>query len=331
MGDRETPSIVLAAAYGGHAGYAYAVALELAKMGFKNTVILVAEGFEFIAKKFHGLGEVEFMVLPRRPGERLVKGLGRWLKAFYQSTRLVMRKRPGVVFASGSNFSIPPSFVAKLLKRTEVYTLEAIEHFTVPSRAVKIIEKLGGKVFLHWEEQLSMYPRGLVVGPVFEPALYEPRDEGYVLVTTGTLGFKQLYDAVERLGFERVVLQTGDVDPEPYRRRNPSWVVFRYTEDIHKWIAGASIVITQQGLTASVASLAYGKPVIIVWNPRVVLGAPKKDVEKYADKIGAVFLEEPDAGLIRKSIEGISRTTRNFKNGAGDIAKILVEELEKLK
>lgn len=321
--------ILLIAGYGGHAGYAYAVGYSLVKRGFKNNVFLVAEGYDFLAEKFKPLGKVFFQVLPRKPAEPLYKGLHRWFKAMLQSTELSRRFDVAAVFAAGSNFSIPPSIVFKTLKRASTYTLEAIEHFTKPSKAVKLLEKMYSTVFLHWEEQQDMYPGGIVVGPVYEPPLYEPRDEGYVLVTTGTLGYKDLFDAIEQLGLNRVVLQTGDVDPEPYAKRNPSWITFRYTSDIHRWVAGASLVITQQGLTAAIAALGYRKPVIIVWNPRVVLGAPKHDVKLYAEKIGAVFLEKPNLQLLKQAIELPERPKKTYCSGSDTIARILIEAANK--
>ncbi|MEM1641319.1 MAG: glycosyltransferase [Desulfurococcaceae archaeon] len=321
-------SILLVAGYGGHSGYVYAVAIELAKAGFRNSIFLVAEEYSFLAEKFKNLGRVYYQVLPRRPGEPLVKGLGRWIKAFFQSTQLILNEHIKAVFAGGSNFSLPPSLIAMILRRARVYTIEAIEHFSKPSRAVKFLEFFGAKVFLHWEEQLRMFPKGIVVGPVYEPPVYEPRDEGYVLVTTGTIGYKELFDSIERLKLDNVVMQTGDVDPEPYLRRNPSWKVFRYTSDIHRWIAGASIVVTQQGVTAATASLAYGKPVIVVWNPRVVLGAPKNDVKIYAEKLEAVFIERADVEELKRALELAHKPTRIYPNAARTIAKILVEELK---
>lgn len=325
--DKVRGRALLVAGYGGHAGYTYAVASELCRAGYKGSIILVAEGFNHIAEKFRGLGSVYLQVLPRRPGEPLYRGLNRWAVSFWQSAKLAIRHTIKVVFASGSNFSIPPSLTSMLIRRAKVYTLEAIERFTTPSRSTKALERLGSGIFLHWEEQREMFPNGIVVGPVYEPPIYEPRDGGYILVTTGTMGFKELFDSVEALRLDNVVVQTGDVDPTPYKARNPSWTVFRYTSDIHKWIAGASLVITQQGLTASIAAIAYSKPTVIVWNPRVVLGAPRRDVRVYAEKIGATYLEDCTPQRLREAIERGGKPGVKYSNGATLIAKTLLESL----
>lgn len=318
-------SALIIAGYGGHSGYAFAVVHELWKLGFRDNVILVAEGQAHLVEKFREYGEVKSIALPRRPGEPLVTTLPRWARALWQSARIVLGRDISVAFASGSNFSIPPSLAAKFLKGSELLTLEAIEHFRTPSRAVRALEKIGARVFLHWEEQKALYPGGEVVGPVYEPPLYEPRDEGYVLVTTGTLGYPELLRALEALGVEEVVAQTGDVDPEPFISRNPSWRAFKYTSDIHKWIAGASVVITQQGLTASISALAYRKPTIIVWNPRVRLGAMREETRIYAERIGAAFLDSPEPSALRAAIEGAGAPAAVYPNGAEAIARRIYE------
>lgn len=320
--------LLVIAGYGGHSGYAYAILHELLRAGYAESLILVARGYEFLVDKFKPLGTVKTLTLPRKPGEPLVKGIHRWMKSLYESFDLVRRYRIGVVFATGSNFSIPPSIVSRFLRGSHIYTIEAIEHFYKPSRSVKILEKLGGRVLLHWDEQTSMYPNGIVVGPVYEPAIYEPRDEGYILVTTGTLGYRELFDTISEINPGRVVLQTGDIDPEPYAKRHHDWIVFKYTSDIHKWISGASIVITQQGVTAATARLAYGKPVIIVYNPRVRLGAPREDIKIYAEKLDAFYIDEPDPKLLRKALESIGKPYKSYPNGAARVAKLLLDDLD---
>lgn len=319
--------VLLIAGYGGHSGYVFAVAYELSRMGFKDNIVLVPEGYEFLADKFEPYGQVRFQVLPRRPAEPLYSGLHRWVKAFLQSINLILKHRISAVFAGGSNFSIPPSLIAKAFKNSKVYTIEAIEHFTTPSRAIKMLEAVGSTVFLHWEEQLEIFPKGIVLGPVYEPPIYEVRDEGYVFVTTGTLGHKELFDAIERLGFERVVLQSGDIDPQPYLRRNPTWIGFRYSSNIHRWIANASLVITQQGLTASIARLAYKKPTVIVWNPRVTLGASKYDVRIYAEKLETPLVEEVTFAAIREALDSVKPITKEYPNGSRKIADLLIRSL----
>lgn len=324
----EKKQLLTIAGYGGHSGYAYAVLYELAKEDFRDNIIVIAKDYDFLVEKFKPFGLVKTLTLPRRPGEPLYRGIHRWIKAFYESTCMISRSSIRAVFATGSNLSIPPSLIAKLIRGASIFTIEAIEHFEKPSRAIKIIEKTGGIVLLHWDEQLKIYPKGIVTGPVYEPPIYEPRDEGYVLVTTGTLGYKELFDAIDQINPPRVVLQTGDIDPGRYIVKHPDWIVFKYTSDIHRWLAGASIVITQQGVTAATARLAYSKPVIIVYNPRVTLGAPRRDIELYAEKLEAVFLDDPNPNALGHAMEKVSKPRKSYLYGAKKVAELLIEHLK---
>lgn len=324
----ENEKLLIIAGYGGHAGYAFAVVHELLKLGFKDNVIVVAEGYDFLLDKFKGYGEVCMQVLPRKASEALHRGIHRWFIAFHQSAKLLSKHEFKATFSTGSNFSIPPSILSKI-KSIPLYTMETIERFKKPARAVKILEKIGTTVFLHWDEQLEIYPKGRVVGPIYEPAIYEPKDEGYVLVTTGTLGYKELFDTIEKLKLEKVVLQTGDVDPEKYLKRNPKWIAFKYTSDIHKWIANASLVITHQGgATTSTARLAYGKPTIMIWNPRIRSSATKQDVEIYAQKIGVPFIEKLELSLVKKAMEEVKPICPKPSNGAYCVAQELLKRVK---
>ncbi len=322
MGTR-MDKVLLIAGYGGHAGFAYTVGHYLAERGIELD-ILVPRGYSWVRERMMRLGRVIEVTLPRKPAEPIYRGLPRWIQALKESIR-VCRNKYTVVFASGSNFSIPPSLTC-MLAGSMILTIEDVARFTERSRAVSTLYRLGAKVFLHWEEQLNLYGKGIVSGPVYEPPLYEPRDEGYILVSTGTFGHRTLFDTISRLGLKRVVMQTGDVDPEPYRRGHPEWVVFQYTSDIHRWIAGASLVVTHYpGTTALTARLAYGKPVVMVYSPRHTLAAPRGDSSKLAEKLNAVYLEEVDPARLAEAIEEArGMKAPRYSNGGEYIAEYIL-------
>ncbi|ACL11159.1 Putative uncharacterized protein [Desulfurococcus amylolyticus 1221n] len=320
--------VLLIAGYGGHSGFAYAIGYYLVKKGVELD-ILVPKGYDWVKEKLGGLGEVYEVTLPRRPAEPLYKGIARWFQAFGESVKLCRNNKYPVVFASGSNFSIPPSLVC-WLKDSRILTIEDVARFTRRSRATNILYRLGAEVFLHWDEQLQLYRRGIVAGPVYEPAIYESRDEGYILVTTGTFGHKALFDMLDRLEPGRkIVLQTGDVDPEPYKRRHPEWIVFQYTSDIHKWIAGASLVITHYpGTTALTARLSYSKPVIMVYSPRHKLAAPRRDSLTLARKLGVIYLDSIEPVSLEEAIrEAPLLKLPKYRNGGEYIAEYIMRIL----
>lgn len=315
---------LLLAGYGGHSGYAYAVAYYLNMKG-ERPLILVAKGSGWVKKKLSRFGEVEELTLPRRPGEPLVRTLHRWFLCLGES----LLKIPGrleAILATGSNFSLIPALVARV-KGVRVYNLESIDRILEASRATKIISRFAHATFLHWPEQMKNYPEGIVVGPVYEPATVKPYDGGYVLVTAGTLGNKELFDAVLKSSWERVVLQTGEVDPEPYARARPDWRVFRFTHDFDRVLAGARVVVTQfPGMTGATAALAYKKPVVLVPGRHVPMSSSLENAPLFAEKIGAVYVDRISPRILEEAVEkALKNTPPSYPNGAEKIASILLE------
>lgn len=313
------------AGYGGHAGYAFSVAYELAKHGVMLDILL-PKGYEHLSKKFNGLGKLRYAVLPRKPLEPFHRGIHRWLAGFASTAGLVKEKYD-FVFAAGSNFSIPASTWVKLVRNTPVYVVEDVNRFSKPAKAVKILHMLGGKVLLHWEEQKTLYRDGIVVGPLHEPPLLKPSDEGYLLVTLGTLGSPEVFEAVVSLDLEKAVVQTGDIDPAPYASRKPNWVFFRHVDDFHKWLAGASVVVTHPGTTAVTARLAYGKPVVLVYTNRHSPLYPREDVEMLAHKLGATFTDRVTPDNLEAALrEAVKLEKPLYKNGAQNASKLILKD-----
>ncbi|KSW10780.1 hypothetical protein CF15_08375 [Pyrodictium occultum] len=314
--------VLLTAAPGGHSGYAAAIAHYLRGMGLQP-VFIAARGDELARRRLSRLGRVVEITMPRRPGEPLAATIHRWPRALAEALGLVER-RHRVLVSCGGNLSIAPALAAKL-KGLRLVNLESIVRLTTPGRTPRLLRPLADATLVHWPEQLRIHPGALVVGPVYEPPRYPPRDEGYILVTAGTMGHPRLFDAVDRLAPPRVVMQTGRVDPEPYRRRHPGWRVFRYDPDLDRWIAGASIVVTHfPGMTSATAALAYRRPVVLVAAPHLRLSASQRDGPPYAEKIGAVYLPDPTPqALARAMEEARSREPPRHPNGAEKAAEII--------
>lgn len=316
--------IAIIGGLGGHAGFAYAVAYYLNKIGIKPTVILPRE-HEWIRERLSRYSRVEEMTLPRNPGEPLRWTLPRWFRNLYESLTKVTRTYDAVL-ATGSNFSLIPGLTA-WAKRIRLYNLESIDRIVDRGRTTSILYRFARITFLHWPEQLANYPRGLVAGPVYEPPTYEPYDGGYVLVTAGTLGNKELFDAMVETSLENVVLQTGRVDPRVYIEKKPSWRIFQYTARFDEVLAGASVVVTQfPGTTSATAALAYGKPVVMVPNRHVPLAASLANASIYSEKIGALYIERITPANLLDAIERAQKTKPpSYPNGAERIATMLAE------
>lgn len=279
--------ILIIASGGGHSGFARAIAQYLP---FKADFV-VPTGDTFTLEMVKPYAErVYYVVKGREPGDPLMKLFFAIPEAVEESFKI---PRYDVVVATGSNHSVFPSAVQRI-KGAEVYVVESQDRFTRPGKAVKLISTFSERVFLHWEEQRRLYGRkGLVVGPIVEKPRYQPRDEGYLLVTTGSMGFMRLYKALAALGLDDVVVQTGRVDPSEAQKLNPKWRVFQFDPDIERWISGASAVITHQGKTAMESVVMYGKPTIIVYNRDWRSATTIEDARTYAEVLGAEFLDDP--------------------------------------
>lgn len=316
--------IVLTASGGGHTGYAVALAQRLA--GRAEMLFLVPEGDRWTASKVEGFGRIVFTRKARGPRDPLWKAVPGLLKAGWQSLWRVPRSYD-VFVSSGSNHSVPPALAARL-KGLKLVNIESSVRFTRPSMSARVLKPFSHLTVLQWPEQEEILPGGVVVGPLYEEPLYEPRDEGYILVTGGTYGHKLLFDLVDRLGMERVVLQTGRVDPGPYREKHPEWRVFDFDPDFARWIAGASIVVSHLGKTVIDAALTYRKPVVIAPNPEWRLTAGWRDAEILAEKLNAVLLKDLEPGALEEAIEEARRRSPpRYEDGARNLAEILLEEL----
>ncbi len=315
--------VLVTAAPGGHSGYASAIAHYLRERGVEPTFI-IARGDRWTGSKLKHLGSIVEITMPRKPGEPLYKTLHRWPRALFESLRIVGKDIP-VLVSCGGNLSLAPAFTAKL-KGLKLVNVESIVRMTVPGKTPKLLYPMADITLIHWPEQRKLYPKAMVVGPIYEPPRYKPRDEGYILVTAGTQGHPQLFNTISKLNLKNIVLQTGKIDPEPYRRRHPEWIVFQFDPDLDRWIAGATLVITHYpGMTSATAALAYRKPVILVAAPHLKTSAPQQDGPLYAKKIGALYTHKITPNTLQKLIEKAKTLTPpRYENGARKAADTIL-------
>lgn len=316
-----TRKILLTAAPGGHSGYAAAIAHYLREKGLQP-VFIIARGDTWTKQKLQRYGETIEITMPRGPGKPLAKTLHRWPQALLESLNHVKRGYK-VLVSCGSNLSLAPAIVAKT-KGMKLVNIEAIVRITIPGKTPRLLHPIADTTLVHWPEQQKLLPGAVVVGPIYEPPRYKPRDEGYILVTAGTTGHKKLFDAIDKLDLPNIVLQTGKIDPEPYKKRHPSWTIFRFDPDLDRWIARASLVITHfPGMTSATAALAYRKPVILVAAPHLKNSAPQRDGPLYAEKIGALYVANVSPRSIAEAVKkATSLTPHRHSNGAEKAAKI---------
>ncbi len=265
------------------------------------------------------------MVKPRGPRDSIYRLLIRIPKAVWQSLKVFgeLGKEYKVFVSSGSNHSLCPALIAKL-RKFKIFNIESSVRMTSPSKATKIMDMFSDVTVAQWPEQLSFFKHAKLYGPLYEYPEYEIRDEGYIVVTGGTYGFKQLFDIISELNYDRVVLQTGRVDPKQYKEKNPKWIVFDFDPEFNRWIARASVVVSHLGKTVIDAALTYRKPVVIVPNPEWRLTAGIHDAEILAKKLNAVLVKTLNAKTLENAIEEAKkRKPPTYPDGA----KMLAEEL----
>ncbi len=288
-------NIVFIASGGGHTGYAIAVAERLLDLYRDVEPVFIVPSndkwsIDRIKKRLWKKTRIIEVEKPLKPDEPFIRLFTRIPKAVYDSLTKITGK--GIIVCTGSNHGLAPSVIGKYLHRYQLFCIEDVFRLTNMSKANRILYKLfNAYMFLQWSEQKRFYPRrSVVVGPVYEKPVYSPWNGDYVLVITGTIGHKKLVDILLKTNLEKVVIQTGPLDPSYVTSAKPEWKAFRYDPDIDKWIAGAKVVISHPGVTMVNAVLAYRKPVIVIYNPDIP-AANYPNIVGACRKLGVWFLD----------------------------------------
>jgi len=287
--------IMIFASGGGHTAYAVAVGERLKEyIGGESIIFITPENdrwsVERITKRIPGSRVVE-ITKPLKPLEPYTLLLKRIMKAFRESLERINEEQ-GIMICTGSNHNLIPVLIGKFLRKHHIFCIEDVFRIKRRSRTVNIINRVAkAPVFLQWKIQEKLYRNGIYAGLVFEKPLYKPFNGGYILVTTGTIGNRELFKLLIKTRLDNLVIQSGAIKPEKIMVKNRYWKIFQFDPDIDKWIAGASLVIASPGITAINAVQAYGKPTIMVYNPDIVLGASFNEIKYVADNMGIPFID----------------------------------------
>ena len=315
-----TKNVVILAGGGGHTGYGYALAQRL--HGKANIHFLVPKGDILSQKRLSKFGKVDFLLKPREAKTPTSEFLPKLAKAFLESFRQVSGDFDAVI-STGSNFCIPPSFFA-WIKGIPLINIESSVRFTKASKTALLLQPFSTITALHWEEQKKLLKRGVVVGPLLPKPEVEPWNGGYILVTGGTLGHKQLFDVISESSLENVVLQTGKVNPELYKKRHPEWKILEYSTRFYELVAGAEVVVTHFGSTI-LEALIYKKPTVVVPNPEWTRTAGVEDAKYLVEKVDAVLVSEITVNNLLDAIEKSKGMPRpNFPDGAENLANLIL-------
>jgi len=316
--------LLIIASGGGHTGFGRAIAQYLP---FKPDFV-IPEGDKNSEEMIKDLArKIYYVKKGKEPNESNIKIAENIFRILVESGKISKYK---VVIASGSNHSLFPSFI-QFLKGAKVFGIESQDRLITRGKAIQIISYFSKGVFLHWEEQKKLYPKkGIVTGPIVEKPKYQKEDGDYILVTTGTQGFKRLFDILVKTNLDKVVMQTGKVDYSQYQKEKPNWKFFSFDSDLERWISKAKVVITHQGKTAMESIVMYRKPTIIVYNKDWIYAATKEDSKLYAKVLGATFLDDPSTWgseeTILQAIEKVGEP-KSFEIGTKKLVDIILNEL----
>jgi len=309
--------VLILAGGGGHTGYGYALAQRL--YGRASLHFLVPEGDVLSHKRLSKFGRVDFLLKPREAKTPTGEFIPKLIKAFIDSSKRVSSNWD-VIVSTGSNFCIPPALAARV-KGIPVVNIESSVRFTKASKTALLLQPFSAITALQWEEQRKLLKKGIVVGPLLPKPEVEPWNGGYILVTGGTLGHKQLFDVVSESDLENVVLQTGKVNPKPYKKKHPEWKVIRFSTRFYELVAGAELVITHFGSSA-LEALVYRKPMVIVLNPEWKRTVGRSDAEIFAGKVNAAFVWDVTLKNLQMAIEKAKgKKFPDLKDGAETLAE----------
>jgi len=320
--------VLILAGGGGHTGYAYALAQTLHDK--VSLSFLVPKGDTLSERRLSRFGKVDFLIKPRGPKTPVPVFAVRLAKAFMDSIGQPYHKFD-VVVSTGSNFCVFPAIMA-WIRGVPVVNIESEVRFTKATKTARALQLFSAITALWWEEQKRLL-RGVVVGPILPKPTVEPRNRGYILVTGGTYGHKLLFDALAESNLRNVVLQTGKVDPAPYKKRHPEWKVITITSRFDELLAGAELVVSQFGFTVLEAAVVYGKPVVVVPNPEFTTidrSGGVEDARYLATKINAVMVSEIRTETLLDAIkEARKKKVPTLPNGAEKLANMILELLRK--
>ncbi len=314
------PKVLILAGGGGHTGYARIIAEELS--GRATLIFLAPDDEPNGVRRLSPLGEVKTLTKPRHPTTPMWRFIPRLVNASWQSLFRVPSDAD-VAVSTGSNFCVPPSLTA-WVKGVPIVSLESRVKLETASGAARFIGRFAKVTALQWEEQKHFHKNGIVYGPLLPRRLVEPHDGDYVLISGGTYGYRELFEAAAASDLKNVVLQTGNIDPTPYAERHPDWRVISFTDRFHELIADAQVVVTPPGGTPVEAN-AYGKPVVIVPYPGWTRAADEGETNLFAGKIGAVILKKVEPGALAEAVrEARSRAIKPLMSGTASLCDAIL-------
>ena len=82
---------------------------------------------------------------------------------FFQTLKIMLRKRPKVIISIGAGVVIPACYIGKYMGAKIIY-IESFSRIWHPSLSGRIIYPIADLFFVQWEELKSKYPKAVFAG-----------------------------------------------------------------------------------------------------------------------------------------------------------------------
>jgi UDP-N-acetylglucosamine--N-acetylmuramyl-(pentapeptide) pyrophosphoryl-undecaprenol N-acetylglucosamine transferase len=253
---------------------------------------------------------------PRRLGVGSLRAAGRAAAAVPAAIRILRRRRPDVVLGGGGYVSGPVVAAAAAL-RIPALVMEADAHLGLANRMAAPFAR---RVLLAFPIEGLDGEKYRVVGrPIPEPARTDgqadararfglPAEGPLLLVFGGSQGAAALNEAaLAAFAAEGPAVlhlagpaHAGALAPRVSR---PDYVLLPFTEDFGAALAAADLVVARAGGSVWEVAAA-GKPALLVPYPHATAGHQAKNAAYFAERGGAVAVEESELDL-RPQVEAL--------------------------
>ncbi|RQD65531.1 MAG: undecaprenyldiphospho-muramoylpentapeptide beta-N-acetylglucosaminyltransferase [Desulfonatronovibrio sp. MSAO_Bac4] len=345
---------------GGHIFPAVAVAEEIRET-FPDCEIVFAGGEYGPERDIVTKAGINFKSFPARGVlGRGIRSLGSicWMgKSFIQSIIYLRSFKPEVVIGFGGYAGFMPVMAARLLK----IPIAVHEQNSLPGVTNRILGKKADRIFLSFPDKNKLFNAESTVvtgNPVRKNLIEKNVKEALIssqskrlLVVGGSQGAKAINDAILRCLKELKVLdieiwhQTGKADFERvrqiYEKEYPDARVEAFIDDMDEAYGFASLVVCRAGATTLAELCVTGKPSILIPFPYATHNHQMTNA-KYLEQLGAAlvldqsYLQEVNAARVIGDLLSMPDKLRKMsqaaiKQGRPDAAKVIVEELVKIK
>lgn len=106
--------------------------------------------------------EHENVVWAKHSPDRNVRDV---LRSVYLALRVLRKNRPDLVVSAGASLGTVFIAIAKLLRIPTIY-IEVFDRIELPSLSGKICYRIADKFAVQWPQQLKIYPKAQVIGPL---------------------------------------------------------------------------------------------------------------------------------------------------------------------